>query len=405
MVRTGTRPFGWVLSGKSSFPSSLSTTNAVQITTQHSLKEPLFRSAKPDYSFVNWVRLVAMFSIVYEHCLNLHNPNESARQLINGNVHWVQSVSQTQAMPWIVQPLKFGTICFFLISGYLLGKHLSPSDSPWLYYRRRLQVVGIPYLIAAGLFFLLTIRTVGILRGRYDVALWTPTYLLNSFQSSILFSSYWFILSFLIVLGLFLLIWPKSEQPWFGWLTGAISLFYGLNVYFNWVEQRHNLAMPAYLFYLWAGVWLSRRNTILGYLQRLPNAELTGALLLSLMLAVIESTYLWQLQSISPFNSLRLSNQLFSVLAFVWLLRNDFSHRFTWLNPRTESFGIYLYHLYFILFVNIWSESYGVLVYRAEQTGLELAGTTLVRCLLIYGLTLLFVKVVNRTPLRRLLGG
>lgn len=376
----------------------------MQILTQPSLKPPIAKVLKPNYSFVNWIRLVAMFSIVYEHCLNLHDPDAPNRLLVNGNLHSIQNISQAEAMPWIVQPLKFGTICFFTISGYLVGKYLAAHDSPWLYYRRRLRVVGVPYLVAAGLFYVINIHTFGVIRGRYDLSLWTPAYLGQAFQAHILFSAYWFVLSFLIVLGLFLLIWRKNRKSWFGWLTAAISLFYGLNVYFDWVEQRHNLAMPAYLFYVWVGVWLSRREDVLRALQRLPNAGLTAALLVTLGLAVAESTYLWQLRSISPFNSLRLSNQLFSVVVFIWLLRNDFSRRFTWLNPRTESFGIYLYHLYFVLFLNLLAESYGILRYRVDYTGWALAGVTVARCILIYGLTLLFVKAVNQTRLRWLFG-
>ncbi len=376
----------------------------MQTPTQPFSKPPTAKVFKPNYSFVNWIRFVAMVSIVYEHCLNLYDPDAPPHRPVNGNVHWVQNISQAQAMPWIVQPLKFGTICFFIISGYLLGKHLSAHDSPWTYFRRRLQVVGIPYLFAAGLYFFLNVHTIGMIRGRYSLSLWTPAYLWEAFQANVLFSAYWFVLSFLLVLGLFLLIWRKIEKSWFSWLTLAISLFYGVNVYFDWVEQRHNLAMPAYLFYLWVGVWLSQHEHVLHTLQRLPNAALTAALLVSLVLAVAEGAYLWQLQAISPFNTLRLSNQFFSVVVFVWLLRNDFSHRFTWLNPRTESFGIYLYHLYFVFFVNLLAQWYGLLRYRVEEAGWELAGVTSARCILIYGLTLLFVKVINRTPLRWLLG-
>ncbi len=345
-----------------------------------------------------------MFSIVYEHCLDLNDPTKEVKHTIEGNIYFVQSLSQAQAMPWIVQPLKFGTICFFIISGYLLGKHLSILDSPWSYYRRRLKVVGIPYLIAAGLFYLINIHIYGVIRGRYDIAMWTPDYLLQTLQSTILFSSYWFVFVFLLALGTFLLFWRKSDQPLFSWLTFTISIFYGLNVYLNWIEQRHNLAMPAYLFYLWVGVYLSRRDDLVRYLQQVNNAWVTTAVLLSLCLAVAESTYLWSINSVSPFNTVRLSNQLYSVVIFIWLLRNDFSSKLTWFKPRTESFGIYLYHLYFVLLVGTISNRYTILIYHTEYTGLELFGITLIRFLLIYSTTLLFVKLVNMTRLRWLLG-
>lgn len=307
-------------------------------------------------------------------------------------------------MPWIVQPMKFGTICFFIISGYLLGKHLSLQESPWSYYKRRLQVVGVPFLIASGLFLLKHLGLYGILIGRYNIDLLTLDFIQEKIWVVIFNSAYWFVFNFLIVLGIFLLFWRQSYKPIFGWITGLIALFYGINIYLNWIEQRHNLAIPPYLFYLWVGVWLSRRQNILDRIQQLPNRWLILSTLFTLCLAVLESKYLWAANSISPFNSLRLTNQLFSVLVFVLLLRNDYSKQLSWVNPRTESFGVYLYHLYFTEFINNLLRLLNIFTYSVDNTGLELAITTLVRFFMIYTLTMMFVKLINKTRFKWLFG-
>lgn len=376
----------------------------MQPETQRPLKAEKTRF-KADFSFVNWIRFVAMLSIVYEHCLDINDPNTPAAEVsLNPNVHFVNSLSQAQAMPWIVQPMKFGTICFFLISGYLLGKHLTSDQTPWTYYRRRLRVVGIPFLIAFGLYFLKHLGVYGLLIGRYDLSMLTAEFVQNKIWMLLFMSAYWFIFSFLIALGLFFVFWRHSNTALFGWITGAIAVFYGLNVYLGWIEQRHNLAMPAYLFYLWLGVWLSRHENVIAYIQRMPNRWLIGSVVLWLCVAIVESRYLWNIDSVSPFNTLRLSNQLFSVAFFALLLKNDFSGKLTWLNPRSESFGIYLYHLYFIEALSILSTYFSFMLYSVNYTGLELAGITVLRWLIIYTLTLLFVKLINMTRFKWLLG-
>ncbi|WP_155296247.1 acyltransferase family protein [Spirosoma rigui] len=376
----------------------------MQPETQRPLKPEKTRF-KADFSFVNWIRFVAMLSIVYEHCLDLHDPNTPANYVnLNPNGHFVENISQAQAMPWIVQPMKFGTICFFLISGYLLGKHLTSDQSPWSYYRRRLRVVGIPFLIAFGLYFLKHLGVYGLLIGRYDLSMLTPDFIQNKIWITLFMSSYWFIFSFLIALGLFFVFWRHSDSTLYGLVTGLIAVFYSVNIYFGWIEQRHNLAMPAYLFYLWLGVWLSRHENVITYIQKMPNKWLVGSVVLFLCLAVVESKYLWSINSVSPFNTIRLSNQLFSMSFFALLLKNDFSSKLVWLNPRSESFGIYLYHLYFIEAFSIFSTYFSFMLYSVDYTGLALAGITILRWIIIYTLTLMFVKLVNQTRFRWLLG-
>ena len=347
--------------------------------------------------------MISIVSIVYEHCIDLISPGNITPST-NLNVHYVSNISQAQAMPYIVQPFKFGTICFFIISGYLLGKHLSINTSPWPYYWRRIQIIGVPFLIASGLFFLKHIGIYGLLIGRYTTSMLTPEFIWDKFILVWFLLPFWFIVSFLIALGLFLLFWPQSNNFFFGLITGTIAVFYGLNIYFGWIEQRHNFAAPAYLFYLWLGVTFSRNELWLFRIRQLPNSWLIVSLLISFGLAIVESNYLWSINSISPFNTIRLSNQLFSLSVFAYLIRNDFSSHFTWLKPRSESFGIYLYHLYFVEFVTALSRSAHIFVYSSNFTGLELAAVTLIRFTVIYTLTLLFVKAINHTRFRWLFG-
>ncbi|GAB2549522.1 hypothetical protein [Spirosoma aerophilum] len=67
-------------------------------------------SIKPNYPFVDWIRFVAMFSIVYEHSLAVP---EAKPGIIHFDSFTAMTQAQQEAFLWISQPLKFGTICFF----------------------------------------------------------------------------------------------------------------------------------------------------------------------------------------------------------------------------------------------------------------------------------------------------
>lgn len=363
-----------------------------------SLSEPVPAkgSIRPaaNYNFVNWIRLVAIFSIVYEHSIAIP----------------VNVESQVQTFNLLSQPFKFGTICFFMISGYLLGRKLSLSASPWPYYRRRLMVVGLPFTIAFGLYYLKMIGVVGRVLGRSMDTDLTGTFLIDQLWTNLFFTSYWFMVSFLLALGVLLLIWRQVDRPIVGWISFGVTCLFAVNVYANWFSPWHTLAMPAYVFYLWLGVWLARHEKFMQRLQAWNRPVLTAALLVTMGLAYLETELLVRYGSVSPINTLRPTNQLFSVIAFVWLVRYDGLHRFThWLNPRSESFGLYLYHMFFVGLLARLIEYLPVLRglsdYPPLNYGLgDFVVMNIGRVGLIYVATLCFVKLINRTPLRWLFG-
>lgn len=347
-----------------------------------------------------------MFSIVYEHCLALPTKPDSASELDSINPYLIFSSEQVQAMLLIMQPFKFGTICFFVISGFLLGRNLRGNPSRWTYYKKRLRVIGLPYLIAFSLFFGKSIFF-GLATGRYNVQTLTPNFLGAKLWLMLFFSAYWFIADFMVVLGLMLLLWRYTYSRWFGLATGLISLVYAINIYTNWFIPGHMYAVPAYVFYLWLGVYLARTPMVIVRIQQLPSYSATLILLVALTLTLVEAEFLKSLHITDPGNTLRFSNQLFSLAVFIWLMRHNFIDQLPFLDPRNESFGIYLYHLFFVavlakLIMLFPSLSY--LDYRPTFSGVELAACTVARFLFIYTMTLMFVKVVNRTRFRWLLG-
>ena len=82
-------------------------------------------------------------------------------------------------------------------------------------------------------------------------------------------------------------------------------------------------------------------------------ALLGGILLLIFVLSNLETWYLFNYtHTHDSINTLRITNQLYSVTIFIFLIRCcGKAPNFGIFNPRQETYGIYLYHTFFIFFV------------------------------------------------------
>ena len=101
-----------------------------------------YAPAKKNYDFIDNIRSVAMISIVMEHCFSfnekLYNPTD-------------QLSITTYAV--VIQFIKFGTISFFLLAGFLIGEKFT-TYSPWQYLKRRIDNTIFPWLLWSVIFVL-----------------------------------------------------------------------------------------------------------------------------------------------------------------------------------------------------------------------------------------------------------
>lgn len=295
------------------------------------------------------------------------------------------------------QIFKFAVICFFMISGFLLGDKITTTNSVQ-YFKNRFNTTIKPYLIAFCVFFgLLLVRAFLLKRNVTDT---------NSISSILKFCIYntffWYLPNYFICLAI-ILAFKKHLKSWYLGLTLlCITLLYTiLTVYTNNFSAGHTTALFAYVFYLWLGAFIRHKNLVNNILK--CNLYPILAVVICLFaLSSLESYLLYKLH-LQYFSILRIFNQLYSVAMFVLLVKlGSKKLNFGLFSPRKESYGIYLYHGFFVYFVFpkgiiLINDYFGIQLWSAN-TWLRLLLIT-IYAILSYLLTVLVTKLLIRYKL------
>ncbi len=296
----------------------------------HSLRCAPFPTADKSHSshlFVNRVRFWSMCAIIAVHSM----------------LAWGVRTEPGLTRDWqmaLVQAAKFGTIGFYLISGFLLGERL-PQSSAVEYLRRRAQKVGGPWALWASLFACLLLGKAAL---AHEDAL-NGGQIRDCILQVMFQSVYWFVPNFLFALSLLLIFRRRLDDLRFGAALLLISLFYGVNVYGRWIPSQHTAALLGYVFYLWLGNWASRHwNKVSAFLEQIPLRYLAPAILLTGSLALGEAHLLSRFVPEDGLNTLRVSNQLFSLLVVLGLVKCRWAVAPKFIDVRAHTFGQYLLH-------------------------------------------------------------
>jgi peptidoglycan/LPS O-acetylase OafA/YrhL len=278
-----------------------------------------------NHLFANNVRFLSMIAIIAVHTSNAYPV-------------FCHQEPAPLALLCLLQTCKFGTIAFFLVAGFLLGERIERYSS-LQYYARRLKNVFLPWLV----WYLLYCALRNFCR-------YTPSSHPIAQISAMLWdalpgSTYWFVPNLLIALAVLLIFRPFFRDIRMGLVFLAASLFYAANIYGHWIAVEHTRAVFGFVFYLWLGAWASWHfATIERWLLRIRASVLIAMLLATGVLAMAETMLLRFLHSADPMNSLRLSNQLYSVAAVLAImkLRREIWPRFV--DVRAHTYGLYLTH-------------------------------------------------------------
>ncbi len=238
------------------------------------------------------------------------------------------------------QCAKFGTIAFFLVAGYLVGERID-QQSKQEYLWRRVSRLGCPWLA----WFSIYCATHAFGHWLYHRPLARVPTFTETILGPLFGSAFWFVPNILFALCV-LLVLSRHINDWrWGVALLTPSLFYAINIYGQWVNTRHSTAFTGFVGYLWLGAWAARNwKRVVKIISAVPASGFSVVSIALLLLAVWETRILMSLHFIEPQNTLRITNQLFSISVVLLLLKVRTRLYPAFLNVREHTFGIYLTH-------------------------------------------------------------
>jgi hypothetical protein len=299
----------------------------------------------------------------------------------------------------LAQTFKFGTIPFFLISGFLLGDGVN-RRSPVEYMRRRVKTLFAPWLLwfslRCGLYF------VNACVNSWPVSHSPHTLLViaaNGLSVTFFLTVYWFVPNLLLSIGILLL----CRRFLFDFRLGAVlfvcSSFYGLNLYYHWLAiQAHTEAFLGFVFYLWLGAWAAKNfPRVEAAINRIRSLWVIAIVILTWVVGVTESFLLLE----SGSQDSRFTNQLYSVAVVILMFKVHRTVAPLKLSVRTTTFGIYLIHDIAQAFVFKVARRTGVFHLDGIRDGSSVALMAIVLTagfVMTYSLSLLATKILLTQP-------
>lgn len=355
-------------------------------------------TAKKNFDFVDSIRAIAMMSIVYEHsCL-----------------FWGQKyplLADTFLQTLFVVTGKFGTVIFFLISGFLMNYKFAEYNTA-TYIKNRFKSTFGPWLF--WIFILLAVmlihKLVVYLKFRETDFHNVPefaAFLLGQIGHIVFFTNYWFILNFLICICIILSFKRYIYSYYLGGFLLLLSLFYSVNLYQHWITTEHTAALFGFVFYLWAGIMLNKHFAkVSAWIKQMNWLLVISLTLLTLALNCLESVWLIKSGSDDPFNTLKISNIVFSFAVFILLLKIGTMPAVNKLKPRETTYGIYLIHFIILLYGLPLIFSPMHLGYEAilKMSTIAIAAFSVLRFIIAYAITYAITRLLAKSKLKWVIG-
>lgn len=343
--------------------------------------------------FVDNVRFWSMFAVVAIHSTGVFN------------TIGVRSPLLIQAS---LTPVKFGTIAFFLISGFLLGERIE-SCKPIEYLGRRLRRIFLPWMFWVSLMtaFLLAADA---LHHRIAVrfAMEEVPIVWGKLFSCIATTAFWFVPNLLLSLCILLLLRRYLRDVRLGVVLFGINLFYVVNIYMRWLPSLHTEALFGFVFYLWLGAYASWNfGVLIRWLARVRMNALVGLAVSTGLLAFGEARILDHLGSPDPNNTLRLSNQIFSIAVVLLILKLRHATWPRFVDVRNHTFGIYLSHsMILAIMLGVLRRSLALITPgHLLNSSLEGLALWVVTTAVTYSISLSVTKVIAGRPTLRWMVG
>ncbi|WP_344769839.1 acyltransferase [Pedobacter ginsengiterrae] len=360
--------------------------------TEQNLVDP---TLKKNFNFVDTIRCISMMGIVFEHSATLWGAK-------------YDSVGETILQIASMQFFKFATVAFFLIGGFLINYKFT-EYTPGNYIKRRFTNTIKPWLV-----WILVLVVANFIQNwivfkrgnNTGLFLNDPiTYFSNELKYILFESSFWFILNFLICITILLAFKKYLYKFWFGLVLLLCSLTYSFNLYTEWFVTHHSTALFGFVFYLWLGVFLNRNfEKITQFIKSISWEQMIGLNSVLFVLACAETYLLMTRGSHDEYNTLRITNILYSLSMFGLLLKvGDIKTVDRILTPRQSTFGIYLIHQ--ILIIRLLPELFKGEILAVISSSVYLnIGFSVLRFLIVYGISFSITKFLQKTRFKWIIG-
>jgi len=342
---------------------------------------------KINYDFIDSLRFIAIITIVIEH-----------------SYMWPTSIYfQTKAEQLIqtvtMDLFKFGTITFYILAGFLIGDKIHSTTS-LNYLKRRFDGTFKPWLFWILVFLTLIYADVTVIyfKGGDAPAFEKPfDFFWGRIQYIIVDTSFWFILNFLGSISILLIFRKYLYHYWVGILLGVCSIFYSINIYFEWIPSRHTTAILGFVFYLWLGVIMHQYfDKFNNWIRSIKSSYLIALTALTFIGSCWESLFIMNDHiKADPYNTLKITNIIYSLTAFLLLYKIGNLKFIKRLNPRSSTYGIHLIH--YIIIVQILPMIFRPLqIYPDGRTSFDLVIIQYFRFILTYFVSYLLVYLINK---------
>ena len=344
--------------------------------------------AKKNYDFIDAIRCLAMIAIVAEHSIGSYN-------FVKGSaIYW--------GYTGLVQLAKFGTVAFFMLAGFLISEKFT-DYTPAQYLKRRISTTFGPWVFWSLVYIAAMIVSMAVKERIYHRGEFTLANILHGIKTVYLYTNYWFIINFLVSITILLVFRRYLYSLYLGVPLLAFTIFYAVNIHYEWIEASHTTAILGFVFFLWLGAQLRKYwQQTEAWVNKQPYLPIIAIVFITFALSVYE---IYQLtgRSIDPINTLRLSNLLYSLAFFVLLLRIKTFGFTTYLKPRQSTYGIYLIHYIIVVFVvpeilihfNFNVESMNALLFVLLKIAIFL---------IVYAISFGVVSLINGSKARGLMG-
>ena len=278
-----------------------------------------------------------MIGIVWAHVV-LWSPYKG------GSTEYLNDAYMQYFVPY-KQIFKFSVICFFIISGFLLGDKIKTVRS-FPYFKRRFRSTMKPYVFAYAAFLGLLFFRAYVLKSHVTES--NTVYSIVKF--SIVDTLFWFMPNYLVSLAVVLLCKKYLNSIYFGIGLFVITLAYSyFSVYNRNFVTSHSTALFGFVFYLWLGAYIKQSNLV-EKIRKIKTPLLVAVAILFYIASSAEAYWLYR-QKLEYLNILRILNQFYAISIFVLLVKLGYSKiTFGPFTPRKETYGIYLYHGFFTYF-------------------------------------------------------